>query len=683
MTDSGRASAYERILERLDGVRRNGKRATARCPVHEDHDPSLSITPIEGQTLIYCHAGCDTADVMAKIGLELGDLFDDRGGTSYRYDDGRIVHRTYDKDGRKRFYQSGNTNGQRAELFRSGRVRQAITDGSTVWFVEGEKDVLALESLGETATTAPQGAANVGKCDLSPLHGAHIIAVIDKDKAGQKWAGQLAGMLAGKASIEFVHAAEGKDAADHIAAGHGLGEFVQAETEPEQDQPQDDLPTSHAALLLPDEFWNADEKLQNIRAYAHSRRTSADAFLYNVLARIAAMVPPECRLDTGIGSEAGASLNLFVAAVGPAGRGKSSSKSVAKIVIPPEELHGDRFREELPIGSGEGIAEAYMGTVTEYDPNGALTRSGQPKEVRLRKQVRRNAFFYLDEGEVFSKLRGREGAILGGTIRSAWYGDLIGTANADSDRYRVVPEGNYSLGMLIGFQPETVQPLLKDAYAGTPQRFVYCWTIDSTRPRRPPRTDLPLIAVAAKPQIMTLDPEVADEISDHHDDQSTGAIDVALLDAHDYLTRAKLAPLLALLRRPSTTHVTRDDWRLAAMMWEISCKVRDYLVRYGDQLDRRRRYAADQANAEREGMAEIARSGQKSRIERVARNIAKHVHDSGDRTVGAVRDHRIAYRDRDVFEAALDHAEAHGWVVVDATDLEPGESRPSEVPGRS
>jgi hypothetical protein len=98
-------------------------------------------------------------------------------------------------------------------------------------------------------------------------------------------------------------------------------------------------------------------------------------------------------------------------------------------------------------------------------------------------------------------------------------------------------------------------------------------------------------------------------------------------------------------------------------MWDTSCKVRDYLVRYGDQVDRQRRHASNHANAEREGIAEIARSGQKVRIERVARNIAKHGHDSGDWTVSAVRDERIAYRDRDVFDAALDYAEAQGWVI--------------------
>jgi hypothetical protein len=474
-------------------------------------------------------------------------------------------------------------------------------------------------------------------------------------------------------AIDFWQAMEAAQRAKSRPASNGNT----AQTPPQDDRGEPDGPaTSHSALLLPEEFWNADDTLRHHRAYAHSRRASADAVLYNVLARISAMVPPECRIETGIGPERGAAAHLFVVTAGPSGRSKSSSKGVAKALIGvPESLSGDLFREELPIGSGEGIAEAYMGTTVEYDPSGKMVR-GQPKEISVRKQVRHNAFFYLDEGEVFSKLQGREGAILGGTIRSAWVGDLIGTANADSAKYRVVPEGSYSLGMVIGFQPESIQPLLNDAHHGTPQRFLYCWVVDSTRARNPAKIAARKMTPVVPPRMITLDPDVAAEMADHYDNVTTGVIDVELLDAHAYLTRAKLAALLTLLCHPGTMHITKGDWRLAEIMWETSCKVRDHLIRYGNQADRQRQRAADHAHAEREGIAEIARSGQKSKIERVARNIAKYVHDKGMRTVGAVKTETHS-RDRDVFDAALNYAAAQGWVAVDGTDLEPGDSRPS------
>jgi putative DNA primase/helicase len=45
------------FLGRLKGVRRSGSGWMALCPVHEDHDPSLSIREDGGRILLYCHAG--------------------------------------------------------------------------------------------------------------------------------------------------------------------------------------------------------------------------------------------------------------------------------------------------------------------------------------------------------------------------------------------------------------------------------------------------------------------------------------------------------------------------------------------------------------------------------------------------------------------------------------------------
>jgi 5S rRNA maturation endonuclease (ribonuclease M5) len=232
MTLGATSTAYERLLDRLrDGgktVRNTGpNKAVAQCPAHEDRSPSLSVTQIEGQALIHCHAGCQTEDVLAALNLSKRDLFDDSNGATYEYPDGRQVRRTYNANGSKRFYQSGNTNGQKTTLYRLTRVQAAISEGRTVWLVEGEKDVHAIESLGEVATTAPQGAGNVDKCDLSPLHGAQIIAIPDRDEAGLKWAQQVQRLLDGKAgSLDFAIAQSGKDAADHIAAGHTLEELL-------------------------------------------------------------------------------------------------------------------------------------------------------------------------------------------------------------------------------------------------------------------------------------------------------------------------------------------------------------------------------------------------------------------------------------------------------------------------
>ena len=75
----------DQFLPRLKRVhlstsQRNMRSWTALCPAHNDKSPSLSVseTP-EGAILLHCHAGCPVSEVVAAIGLELSDLFPDKG----------------------------------------------------------------------------------------------------------------------------------------------------------------------------------------------------------------------------------------------------------------------------------------------------------------------------------------------------------------------------------------------------------------------------------------------------------------------------------------------------------------------------------------------------------------------------------------------------------------------------
>lgn len=71
----------DRLLSRLEGVRGRPPKCSAKCPSHEDGSPSLSITSLDdGRVLIHCFAGCSAADVLAAVGLTLGDLFPERLG---------------------------------------------------------------------------------------------------------------------------------------------------------------------------------------------------------------------------------------------------------------------------------------------------------------------------------------------------------------------------------------------------------------------------------------------------------------------------------------------------------------------------------------------------------------------------------------------------------------------------
>lgn len=216
------ATAYERLLDNLrnDGrtvVEKSGTRAMAQCPAHDDTNPSLSITAIPGLVKMYCHAGCANDAVVAALNMTLADLFDDRKGVTYCYPGGRKVTR---RPGKK-FSQSGDKTDK--TLFGQDRIGTA----QTVHVVEGEQDVLAIETLGGAAVSSAMGAGCAHLADWSALAGKHVVIVADNDPAGTKHARAVERLLHNiAAAVSIVVAAEGKDAADHIAAGHGLDDFL-------------------------------------------------------------------------------------------------------------------------------------------------------------------------------------------------------------------------------------------------------------------------------------------------------------------------------------------------------------------------------------------------------------------------------------------------------------------------
>lgn len=219
-------TAYERIIGalRAHGARVTGTDhsvASSTCPSHDDNHPSLSITRSGDRALVWCHSGCETRDVLACLDLTMADLYDERSAT-YQYDDGRSVRRFYD-NGRKRFAQTGA--GPQSTLYHLARLRD-VPAGRSIFLVEGEADVHAIEAAGGVATTAPQGADSFHKVDVTPLAGHWVTCVVDRDDAGDKWAAQVRDALEGIAGkYRFVRSQAGKDASDHIAAGHGLTDF--------------------------------------------------------------------------------------------------------------------------------------------------------------------------------------------------------------------------------------------------------------------------------------------------------------------------------------------------------------------------------------------------------------------------------------------------------------------------
>ena len=230
-------TAFEKLIDALrahgDNVNETGQgKARGHCPAHHGtSDDSLAIdTRDDGNgVMVYCHAGCVYTDVLGALNLTTIDLFDDpalrnvwQPFAKYIYSGGRQVNRRVDANGKKTFHQSGNTKTDRS-LFGADRIGTR----AVVYVPEGEKDVLAIEAVGQAACCSAMGAGKAHIADWSPLTGKHVIIIADNDDPGINHAEDIHDILDGiAASVSTVNAAVGKDVSDHIAAGKKLSDLV-------------------------------------------------------------------------------------------------------------------------------------------------------------------------------------------------------------------------------------------------------------------------------------------------------------------------------------------------------------------------------------------------------------------------------------------------------------------------
>jgi AAA domain len=245
-------NAYERVTEALEraGCTHRGNDWT--CPHHKsgsESNPSLSVTEGDKGVILHCHAGCTVEEVINSIGLKSADLFNEpikkeklREVDRYKYtdEDGGVLYEVVryigDESGKKTFRQRHDENGKwvwnlsgvRRVLYRLPEIIAGIASGATVYMVEGEKDVGAVERAGGLATTPPGGAEKWRDDYAHYLRGAQrVVIVADKDAVGRSHAELIAASLRGKVdSVEIVEAKEGHDASDHLAHGYNLDEFV-------------------------------------------------------------------------------------------------------------------------------------------------------------------------------------------------------------------------------------------------------------------------------------------------------------------------------------------------------------------------------------------------------------------------------------------------------------------------
>lgn len=275
---------YSSIKAHFKIKEEHGDKCKAICPAHQDKQASLSLKydTTEKKTVVYCHAGCETIDVMAAVGLKVTDLFDldliknDNHNNNieavYKYHDlnGNVLFEKVRFKGKKfsqRRYEGeaiiwGLDEGTYYETFEgsnnwSTKVREnvkskefsgiepviynlpavikAIEDGQPVFVVEGEKDADNLIILGLTATTTFDGASK-GKQKWRAVYNqylknANLVLLPDNDKPGMAHMEYIAKELQDIAKslklIELTGLEDKQDTSDWLDKGHNKEELLE------------------------------------------------------------------------------------------------------------------------------------------------------------------------------------------------------------------------------------------------------------------------------------------------------------------------------------------------------------------------------------------------------------------------------------------------------------------------
>lgn len=68
-------SNIDRVLDRLDKVKKSGKGWMACCPAHDDRSPSMAVTELDGKIVFNCFSGCTFSEIVGALGMEEKDMF--------------------------------------------------------------------------------------------------------------------------------------------------------------------------------------------------------------------------------------------------------------------------------------------------------------------------------------------------------------------------------------------------------------------------------------------------------------------------------------------------------------------------------------------------------------------------------------------------------------------------------
>lgn len=389
-------------------------------------------------------------------------------------------------------------------------------------------------------------------------------------------------------------------------------------------------------FLLPSETWDRSAVLNHIYRAAMSTLTCPDVVLHAVLTILASYLHHGSRVWTGVRPSV---LSYYLAAIGLSGGGKSEALSVArdlleKWTVGRFAINGADGYYDGPLGSGEGLVEAFMGEVQVpvLDPETgeqARDKDGNPQTRRARGQARHNALFHTDEGRQVLAIDSRKGATVLGVLCEMWSGSVAGQTNADKDRSRRLARGSYVVGMMLGFQPATIDALFDDAAGGAPQRFAFAPVaypphLDGVDIEWPGQLDVDVPTTAVRVELKA---EHRAEVRAYRRAKAAGCLDdESPLDGHRMLLRVRVAALLALLH--GSLAVDDDLWQLSGLIVDRSCGLRDHLAGQAQRRADAGRRAQQAAAIEVRTRASVA-DEHRARVRRAADSLLRVLDKQG------------------------------------------------------
>jgi hypothetical protein len=436
-------------------------------------------------------------------------------------------------------------------------------------------------------------------------------------------------------------------------------------------------------LALPEDFWDARPAFGRIRQAAQSSGVSPELTVGVVLGRVVAASPHTIEIPGHVGKPCG--LSMIVMGVGPPGVSKTAAVGNAIDLVPPGLI--DPKVDGIGPGSGEGLIEVLFEQVYEPDPQKPA------KDIKVRRQVRFNAFLYGDEAEAVIRQSQRQssGSTFLANLRSIFTSSAVGQANV-GDNFRHLDTGSYVYTIILGVQPTRARAVFDDHGAGTPQRFL--WFPAQAAPTDWPDHPGPLNWQPPDAQLLErhkihragrfrhpidVAPAIVDEVRANYTHRQEHGCDP--LDVHRDLVRLKVAGAIILLDRRLT--MTPDDWQLAGTILDLSDNTRAGVLAALDAETREVEQARRERDAGREIHKHDAMTGHRT-IE-CARRVADKVHTGGGWTVAKLRRSLSHWHSLGVFDQGLAHAITEGWVIEDAepgqgTDkrtIRPGSRRPT------